>query len=85
MTFVTLDVYSVLTHQSCVGISVKANPHHCWRVSYSMYSVESPTLSTLRCSIPNDLVSNSDDDETVIKVTFDTLEKSLTLNIGRPT
>ena len=38
--------------------------------------------SIYKCSIPDDSVSRSDDDETVIKVTFDTLEKSLTLKKG---
>ena len=37
--------------------------------------------SFYKCSIPNDLVSTSDD-EMDIKVTFDTLEKSLTLKKG---
>jgi hypothetical protein len=37
--------------------------------------------SFYECSIPNDLVSTSDD-ETHIKVTFDTLEKSLSLKKG---
>lgn len=37
--------------------------------------------SFYKCPIPNDLVSTSDD-EMDIKVTYDTLEKSLTLKKG---
>ena len=74
MNYITVNIYSSKVSESrpinvTIGESVIQCPgESSWPGSF------------YKCSIPDDLVST--DDDTDIKVTFDTLEKILTLKKG---